>query len=255
MRERPELDADQGLLLCPDEVSAAVLLVAILSGLHAERLLFAETDGVDAIGGDAQGDEILLRGAGTTIAESKVVFGGAALVAVTFDGDALGRIAAEILGGLSEGGAGVGTNVGFVEVEIGVANFTREDFILRGLGRRSSSGCDGDARTRCCGAAWTTGSDGVGSRSGRRDGLLAFSGNSANVGSDGELRCVGGSPSQRRSVPLFDSCGARLQRHSGLSSSRRRRRARRSGNLLWLLVAAKRKNGSGGHCDQTSAIQ
>src|SRR6202161_2137341 len=245
----------QGLLLCPDEVTTAILLIAVFRGLHAEGLFFAEADGVDAIGGGAQGDEVLLRGAGTTIAESKVVFGGTALVAVTFDGDALGRIAAKILSGLSEGSASVGTNVGFVEVKIGVANFTREDFVLSRFGRRSSSGRDSDARARGSGAAWTAGGDGVSRRSGRRDRLLAFSRNGADVGSDGELRCVSGSPTQRRSVTLFNGSGARLQRHCGLSSSRRRRRARRSGNLLWLLIAAKCKNGSGEHRDQTSAIQ
>ena len=80
------MDADKALLLCPDEVTAAILLVAILGGLHAEGLLFTEADGIDAIAGDAQGDEVLLHGTGTTIAESKVVFGRTALIAVTFDG-------------------------------------------------------------------------------------------------------------------------------------------------------------------------
>ena len=59
-------------------------------------------------------------GAGTTVAESKVVFGGAALVAMTFDGDALGRIVAQILRRLTESGASIRANVGLVEVEVGV---------------------------------------------------------------------------------------------------------------------------------------
>src|SRR5438477_8959000 len=50
-------------LLGADEVAAAVLLPAGFVGLCAERLFFAEADGADAIGGDAQGDEILFNGA------------------------------------------------------------------------------------------------------------------------------------------------------------------------------------------------
>src|ERR1700722_14870093 len=121
MREKPGMDADKVRLLCdPDEVSTAILLVAILGGLHAERLLFAEANGVDAVGGDAQGDEVLLHGAGTTIAESKVVFGGTALVAMTFDGDAFGRIVAQVLSRLGKSRASIRTNVGLVEIEVGV---------------------------------------------------------------------------------------------------------------------------------------
>src|SRR5262245_34598963 len=93
------------LLLVANEVAAAVLLIAILGGLHAEGLFLAEANGVDAIGGDAQRNEILLHGAGATISESEVVFGGTALVAVAFDGDPLRRIVAEIFGSLAEGGA------------------------------------------------------------------------------------------------------------------------------------------------------
>ena len=57
MREKPRMDADKvsylGQLLDPDEVTATILLVAILSGLHAEGLFFTEANGVDAIGRDA----------------------------------------------------------------------------------------------------------------------------------------------------------------------------------------------------------
>jgi len=73
-------------LLGADEVAAAVLLPAGFGALGAEGLFFAEAYGADAIGGDAQGDEILLDGAGAAIAKSEVVFGGAALIAVAFDG-------------------------------------------------------------------------------------------------------------------------------------------------------------------------
>ena len=82
--------------------------------LCAEWLFFAEADGAEAIGGDAQGDQILLDGAGAAIAEREVVFGGAALVAVAFDGHAKLRIVAQELGGRGEGLASVRANVGFV---------------------------------------------------------------------------------------------------------------------------------------------
>ena len=100
------------LLLGADEVAAAILLIAVFGGLHAEGLFLAEADGVDAIGGDAQRDEILLGGAGAAIAQSEVVFGRTALVAMAFNGDALGRIVAQIFGGFAESGAGIGANVG-----------------------------------------------------------------------------------------------------------------------------------------------
>ena len=55
-------------LLGADEVASAVLLPAGFVALGAEGLFFAEADGADAVGGDAQGDEILLDGAGAAIA-------------------------------------------------------------------------------------------------------------------------------------------------------------------------------------------
>ena len=124
------------LLLGADEVAAAILLIAVFGRLHTEGLFFAEADGIDAIGGDAQRDQVLLGGAGAAIAESEVVFGGTALVAMAFNGDALGRVVAEILGGFAESGASVGANVGLVEVKVSVADFLGEDFVLRGVVRR-----------------------------------------------------------------------------------------------------------------------
>jgi hypothetical protein len=43
-------------LLGADEVASAVLLPAGFVALGAEGLFFAEADGADAVGGDAQGD-------------------------------------------------------------------------------------------------------------------------------------------------------------------------------------------------------
>src|ERR1700731_4397064 len=70
-----------------DEVATAVLLPAGFVGFHAEGLFLAVADGVEIGGRDAEVDEVLLDGVGTAIAQSEVVFGGAAFVAVAFDGD------------------------------------------------------------------------------------------------------------------------------------------------------------------------
>jgi hypothetical protein len=79
-------------LLRTDKVAAAILLIAILSGLHAEGLFLAEAHGAEAVGRDAQGDEVLLNGTGATVAEREVVFGRAALVAMAFDREANLRV-------------------------------------------------------------------------------------------------------------------------------------------------------------------
>jgi len=98
----------------------------------------------------------LLDGAGAAIAEREVVFGGAALVAVAFDGHAKLRIVAKELSGRGERLARVGANVGLVEVEVGVAHSIVEDLvgirlILRLHRRRRSA--DGYARGGIGGAA------------------------------------------------------------------------------------------------------
>src|SRR5229473_4678740 len=100
-------------------MAAAILLPASLVVLHAERLLLAEADGAEAVGRDAQGHEILLDGVGAAIAKAEIVFRGAALVAVAFDGGFDRWVFLQEVRGRGERSAGVGTNVGFVEVKIG----------------------------------------------------------------------------------------------------------------------------------------
>ena len=75
-------------------MTAAILLVAVIGGLHAERLFLAEADGVETISGDSQRDQVLFHRSGAAIAEGEVVFRRTALVAMTFDRDAnLGVVA------------------------------------------------------------------------------------------------------------------------------------------------------------------
>src|SRR5260370_207141 len=117
-------------------MAAAVLLPASLVVLRTEGLLLAEADGADAVRRDAERNDVLLDGVGAAIAEAQVVFGGAALVAVAFDGHCDGGVALQEVRGLGERGAGVGTNVGLVVIEIGGAHFLEEELIEVRLGRR-----------------------------------------------------------------------------------------------------------------------
>src|SRR5258706_3226324 len=119
-------DTDVCVLLGADEVAAAILLPARFVVLVAEGLFLAEADGADAIGGDAQGNEILLDGAGAAIAEREVVFGGPALVAMAFNGDANLRGVAQEVGGFGERLAGIRTDCSPVEIETGLLDILSE---------------------------------------------------------------------------------------------------------------------------------
>src|SRR5712691_2159754 len=104
-------------------MAAAVLLPASLVALHAEGLFLAEADDRDAVGGNAQGNDVLLYSVGAAVTETQVVFRGATLVAVAFDGHFEPRIVFEEIGGLRKCRARVGTNVGFVVIEISITDF------------------------------------------------------------------------------------------------------------------------------------
>ena len=93
----------------------------------------------------------MLDGAGATIAEREVVFGGAALVAMAFNGHANLRVVAQEVGGFSERLAGIRTNVSLVEIEIGILDILSEQRIQVGRRRRlyrRRGDADGDARWR-----------------------------------------------------------------------------------------------------------
>src|SRR5258708_33129930 len=152
-------------------MAAAVLLPAGLVAFVAEGLLLAEADGADAVVRNAQRDHVLLHGAGTAIAEAQVVFRGAPLVAVAFDGYLEPRIVFQEIRGLRERGTGIGTKVGLVVVEIGIADFSHEEFVVRGprWWRRRRRRCiDRDACGGAGGAAGTGGGNRVSRRVGGR---------------------------------------------------------------------------------------
>src|SRR5438309_8430011 len=136
-------------------MAAAVLLPAGFVVLHAEGLLLAEADGAEAVGRNTQRNQILLDGAGAAVAEAEVIFGGATLVAMAFDGDFDRRVLLQEVSRLRERRAGIGTNVGLVVVKVGVAHFLVKIgwrfLFLRRWRRRingdGSSGAGGAART------------------------------------------------------------------------------------------------------------
>jgi len=239
-----------------DEVAAAVLGVALFAGLHAEGLFLAEADGVHAIAGDAESDEIRADGIGAAYAESQVVFGGAAFVAVAFDGDAGLRIVLEEVGGLGEILASVGTNLGGIVIEVGVANFLVKEFFpgfgARGRGSwRRSADVDGDAGGGVtCGAA---GGERIGCGRSRRDGRGALRGDRANFGSDGNVGGVGGGPGKFRGVAGIDGSAIGGKGSGGLGGSRGR-----SGDRRWsyhgLFVAARNEDREGEQSDEDGAI-
>src|SRR5216683_427902 len=168
-------------------MAATVLLPARLVALGAEGLLLAEAGGIEAIGGDAQGHEILLDGVGAANAEAKVVFGGAALVAVAFDGCFDGRVGFQEVRGLGESGAGIRANVSLIVVEVGVLHFTQEEFVIRGpfgLFHRRRWCVYRDGGRGASVAAGTCRSDRVSRRVGRRNLGGALCSDGANVGSD-----------------------------------------------------------------------
>ena len=91
------------LLLLIDEVTAAILLPAAFVLFHAERLFLAVADGLDAAGADSSGGQGTLHCAGTLVAQSQVVFGRAAAVAVSLNREVdAGVLAEELRVGLDD---------------------------------------------------------------------------------------------------------------------------------------------------------
>src|SRR5467141_282146 len=182
------------------EMAATVLLPAGLAALVAEGLLLAEADGAEAVGRNAQRNEVLLHGGGAAIAKGQVVFRGATLVAVAFDGCFDRRVAFQEVRGLGKSGAGIGTNVGLVKVEIGIAHFSQKEFVVRGplwrwrrRRRIHRDGCGGAG-----GAAGTGGGNRVSSGVGWGDLSGSLSSHGADLGRDVKLRSIGGIPAQGR---------------------------------------------------------
>src|SRR5258708_27463074 len=113
-------------------MAAAVLLPAGLVVLVAEGLLLAEADDVQAVGRNAERNEVLHHSGGTANAQAQVVFRGTTLVAVAFDGWFNRWVPLQEVRSRRESDASVGTNVGLVAVQLGIAHFSPGEFIFRG---------------------------------------------------------------------------------------------------------------------------
>src|ERR1700687_2170435 len=237
-------------------MAATILLPAGLVALVAEGLLFAEANDGEAVGRNAQRNEVLLDGAGAAIAKAQVVFRGATLVAVAFDGCSNRWVLLQEVRSRGECAASVGANVGLVIVKIGVAHFLREEHIEVNLWRwrRWRRSIHGDCCGGAGGAAGTRGSNRVRRRVGRRDLGRALGSDVADIGRDGELRGIGGIPAQGRGFTFVDGTWAGLQGHRGTRSRRRRRRRR--WRLRFGLGAAPEGEDSGGQGhEQASAVE
>src|SRR5216683_1314771 len=239
-------------------MAATVLLPAAFLALRAERLFLAVADGAQPVCGNSERDDVLLHGAGAAIAEAQIVFRGAALVTVSFDGRLDLRVVLQEIRGFRERLAGIGTNVRFVVIEICIAHFLQEELIeggLRGRHRRRRRRIYGDARAGVGGAARTRGGDRVSSRVRWRDLGRTLGGHSAHFRRDSELRRVSRVPAQGRRLTLVNGSRTGLQGYGGASGRRRGRRRlwRRWSDLFW--AAAKGKNGSGECGEQAGAAE
>src|SRR6266850_2034298 len=239
------------------EVTATVLLPASLGVLQAERLFLAVADGAQPVRGDAERYEELLHGAGAAVAEAEVVFRRTTLIAVAFDGYLEPRILFQEIRGCRERGAGVWTNISLVEVEIGIAHFSQEEFVVRGpcwRRRRWRWRIHGDGGGGARRTAGTCGGDGVGRRIGGRDLCRTLGRDGTDFRSDGKFGGVRGVPAQGRGLALVDCSGAGLQRHCGTRGGRCGRR----GCGWWrdgLLGATKGEDSGGERRDQAGAIE
>src|SRR6266481_2102865 len=111
---------------------------------------------------------------------------------MALNGDALLGIIAQVFTGLGQRGACIRADVGLIEIEVSIADFASKDFVLRGFGRWSCCCSDRDSGAGVRGTAGAAGRDRVGDRSRWRDFRRALRGYRTDVGSDGELRGVGG---------------------------------------------------------------
>jgi hypothetical protein len=233
-------------LLGLGEVAATVLLVAGFGGFSAERLLFAPAGGVEVICGEAQTDQVFLDGVGAALAQSKIVFGGTAFVAMAFDGDAHVRIIFEEVGGLLQRFAGVGPNGRGVVIEVGVANFLEEEFIETGVwcGRHGSGHVDGNADGGIGAAACAAGRERVcgGLRGRDTGGPLRSDG--ADFRSDGDVCGVGGSPGKLDGFALIDGIAIGVDAGSGLYGRRGRSVGRRRRWRCFLVATSDEQNES-----------
>ena len=223
-------------------MAAPVLGVAGFCGFGAEGFFLAPTGGVEMVGRNAEADHVFLDGVGAALAESKVVLGRTAFVAVAFDGDASVWIAFEEGRRLLQGFARIGTYGGGIVIEVGVAHFLEEEIVEAGLGSFSdrSGSVDGDANAGVGSATGTAGGNGVRGGLDGRDGSGALGSDGADFGSDGDVGGVCSGPSELDGFASINGIAIGTNGGCGFHSRRWRRVCRR-GRSCRLLVAASNK--------------
>src|SRR5258706_2883638 len=123
------------------EVSAAILLIATFVRLGAERFLVARADGLDSIATHSSLDEPILHRVRAVGAESQVIFGRAALVAVSLNSDVnVGMLLKELRIALQRALL-IRAYIIFVVIEVDVLYVSGEKLLFRSVGGRGRSGC------------------------------------------------------------------------------------------------------------------
>src|ERR1700733_9095952 len=189
------------------EMGAPILLPAGLIVFSAERPLFPPAHRIHTVGGDAERNKVILGGLSSAFTEADVVFSGTALVALAFDGDADLRVRAQKFGGLRQIISGVRANIRLVEVEVRVLYILLEQLAQVPISRGRSfygSRSYGDACVRCCGAAWSRGSDCKSCRLRRVHRRGALRHHLAYARLNIEIRGAGGGPTQRDGIATFN---------------------------------------------------
>src|SRR5580704_4779261 len=226
------------------EMATAVLLPTGLVRFSAERLLFAVADGLDIAGADPSSHQRALHGAGTAVAQSQVVLGGSALVAVSLNREVdVGMLLQESDIRLHRTLL-VPSKIGFVVIEVDVLDVLREQLLLGrpGCGRRWWRRRRSHGHPCGCllSAAGSLRGQRVGGRVGRSRRLRAAGLHRSNA-VDAHVGGIAGLPAERGGLALLNAVGTRRQRG-------RRRWWRRWRWWWWrwclLMAGAEKQNGA-----------
>ena len=147
-RDRPGAQGfpAMSILLCLGtvvEVSAAILLPAILVFVSANRPILAVGNRVDAVGADSQINQEILGGGGAPVTETEVVLFAPTFVAVAFDRELDIRVRFQEVGIGRQGLLRVRTDVGLVVIEVGILHILCEEILLVDLDLRAGGGGGG----------------------------------------------------------------------------------------------------------------
>jgi hypothetical protein len=107
-------------------MSPTILLPAILVVVGANRPILTIRDGADGVGADSQIAQESLGSGGASVTQTEVILFAPTLVAVALDGELDIRVCLQEVGIGCQGLARVRTDVGLVEIEVGVLYILRK---------------------------------------------------------------------------------------------------------------------------------